>query len=67
MKILVADDHPSILLAFKAMLNSCLESNLLEFSECLSCEETYRVIEDEFSKERTFELALLDYSRPSYS
>ncbi|RZK10334.1 MAG: response regulator transcription factor [Flavobacterium sp.] len=67
MKILIADDHPSILLAFKAMLNSGLKNQTVEFSECLSCKETFLAVENKLLEHKAFDLALLDYSMPTYA
>ncbi|MFY0483202.1 hypothetical protein ACI6PS_11400 [Flavobacterium sp. PLA-1-15] len=66
MKTILADDHPSTLIALKAMLNSSLENKRYEFTECLSCKETYLAIENKLSENKAFDFALLDYSMPTY-
>ncbi len=67
MNILLADDHQMTINGFKMMLTSEIITSEIYFSECSSCEDTFLSIQKELSENKTFDLALLDYSMPAYT
>lgn len=67
MNIILADDHQTILTALKAMIVDTLSDKSFEIVECISCEMTFNAIENALSQNKSFDLAFLDYSMPSYT
>ncbi len=66
MNVILADDHPSILDSFKRLIIATLQSEPLELLECTSCEVTFNAVQEALSQNKSFDLALLDYSMPPF-
>ncbi|WP_026977204.1 response regulator transcription factor [Flavobacterium tegetincola] len=64
MNILIADDHSSTVTGLQTILKQIVNNEFLTFSESFSCEETFQRIHDTLSKNKVFDLALLDYGMP---
>ncbi|MEC4004307.1 response regulator transcription factor [Flavobacterium sp. SUN052] len=60
-RILMIDDHSSMIEGYKAMLTLNKAQHIIETEEAYSCEEAYTIIIDP-QKSTTFDLVFLDYS-----
>ncbi|MDR6969071.1 DNA-binding NarL/FixJ family response regulator [Flavobacterium arsenatis] len=66
MNVILADDHSFILDSFKTIIIETLQSEPLELIECTSCEITFNAIQEMLSQNKSFDLAVLDYSMPPF-
>lgn len=63
MNILLIDDHPLILLAYKKIISESMENRSITFKELQNCEQTFKFLEQE---NLTYDLAIIDYRIPPY-
>lgn len=64
-KILMVDDHPSMLEGYKTILSYNPQGYVLSTTSVHSCKEAFEIITDKL-KTNYFDVAFLDYSLPIY-
>ncbi len=64
LKILMIDDHPSMIEGYKIILSFNTLGFEIETTSAFSCESAYEIITS--TKKATFDLVFLDYSLPPY-
>ncbi|MFD2891371.1 response regulator [Flavobacterium chuncheonense] len=65
--ILIIDDHPLNIDAYKNLTKHNLEGKEFNFIEATSCEEAYNVIKFKNLNKDKIDYAFIDYNLPSYS
>lgn len=64
MNILLVDDHPLTVLAYKNIISENPNYQTINFKETSNCEQTFSLL---LANDETFDLAIIDYRIPSYA